>query len=227
MYHKKHRRFLLWILISCIIYISSANAVPSVQYTPPSAMISQIDNNYATKKAIYREIFTSGIEKIVDQVSQQKLAKNSWGVIFSLDGVLLDQTPQHHANPGAVELTCKIIQLGGKVSVVTERSGAIANNTDFMDKAQRDLYNQGICYTNIVFANNNNDTNKNPRFTAIASGDYENVLTTKRIHPLQIVAYFGSKIEDFPDLKQNLANTLPVSDSMFSEFGQKYFMLPQ
>jgi hypothetical protein len=218
----------LYIVATFLAICTSNNiyAATSVDYSLPSAaLINQIDINYANKKAIYREILTNGLEKIVTVVAQQKLAKNTWGVIFGLDGTLLDDAKV--ATPGAVELTCKIIKLGGMVSIVTERSGAIANNTDFITQTQNQLDSQGICYSNIVFANNNNDTNKNPRFSAVSSGDYENIFTTKRLPPLQIVGYFGTKIEDFPDLKQNLANTLPVSDNMFSQFGQKYFMLPR
>lgn len=211
-----------------LAYVSSAMAVSSIQSNPPtSVLLNQINISYANKKAIYREIYTIGLEKIVDQIYQQKLAANTWGVIFDLDGTLLDDSQQHYANPGSVEISCKIIKLGGMVSIVTDRSGSIQNNTEFINETKNELDRNGICYSNVLFANNNNDSNKNPRFVAVSSGDYDNVIATKRLPPLKILAYFGNSIEDFPGLKQNLANSLPVSDSMFSEFGQKYFMLPR
>ena len=212
--------------VLCFFLTFNINASETMQYGLPSrTLINQIDINNANKKAINREIMTNGIEKIVAYVSQQKLAPNTWAVVFNLDGTLLDD--YKNSTPGAVQLTCKIINLGGVVSIVTDRSGSIANNTDFISYTKNDLDSRGICYSNILFANNNNDINKNPRFTALATGDYEHVLTTQKLPPLKIVGYFGSKIEDFPDLKQNLANELPISDAMFSQFGQRYFMLPR
>jgi hypothetical protein len=212
--------------ILILAFVTKIFAATSIQYGLPSAtLINQIDINYANKKAMYREIFTNGLEKIVANVAEQKLTKNSWGVVFSLDGTLLDDS--NIAAPGAPQITCKITKLGGVVSIVTDRSGVVANNNDFINQTTKELDKQGICYSNIVFAQNNNDTNKNPRFNAVISGDYENIITTKRLPPIQIIAYFGNKIEDFPNLKQNLANTAPVSDNMFSQFGQQYFMLPR
>ena len=208
-----------------LVFVTSVFAAPSTQYRLPSAtLVNQIDINYANKKAMYREIFTNGLEKIVANVAEQELTKKSWGVIFSLDGTLLDDS--NIATPGAPQISCKIIKLGGIVSVVTDRSGVIANNNDFIYQTTKELDKQGICYSNIVFAQNNNDSNKNPRFNAVTLGDYENIITTKRLSAIQIIGYFGNKIEDFPNLKQNLANTAPVSDNMFSKFGQQYFMLP-
>ncbi len=209
-----------------LVFITNIFAASSMQYGMPSAtLINEIDVNYANKKAMYREIFTNGLEKIVITVAQQKLIKKPWGVVFSLDGTLLDNS--NIATPGAPQVSCKIIKLGGVVSIVTDRSGVVANSTDFINQTTKELDKQGICYSNVLFAQNNNDTNKNPRFNALTSGDYENIITTKRLSAIQIIAYFGNKIEDFPNLKQNLANVAPVSDNMFSQFGQQYFMLPR
>ena len=208
-------------MMSCNLY-----AAPNAQYGLVSSNpINQTDLNSATKKAIFRQIFNNGLEKIIANVNNQKLKNNSWGVVFGLEGTLIDNS--RLATPGAPQVTCKIIKLGGIVSIVTNRSGQVANNNDFILQTTKILDKQGICYSNVVFANNNNDTNKNPRFRAISSGDYENVFTSKRLEPIQIVGYFGTEIEGFPDLKQNLANTLPVSDPIFSPFGQQYFMLPR
>ena len=215
-----YKKFLIFTVITNIF------AATSIQYElSSSTLVNQIDINYANKKAMYREIFTNALEKIVANVAEQKLRKGAWGVIFALDGTLLDDS--NIAAPGASQITCKIIKFGGMVSIVTNRSGGVANNTDFINQTTKVLGSQGICYSNVVFAQNNNDINKNPRFNAVKSGDYENIITTKRIPSIQIIGYFGNKVEDFPNLKQNLANTAPISDNMFSQFGQQYFMLPR
>ena len=215
------------LILLCSVSLS-VMAGPAIQFNAPTLnnSLDKIDDEYAIKKALFREIYTNGVEKAIAQVTQQKLAKKTWGVVFALDGTLLDEV-HHLANPGSTQVTCKIQQLGGNVVIVTQRGNGQLGNTDFIAETSNNLKEQGICFDSIVFANNAKDSNKNPRFIAINSGDYENITMSKRLPPIQIVAYFGSKIQDFPDLKQNLANTSPISDSMFSNFGQKYFMLPR
>ncbi len=200
-------------------YIAKADLNSSIESSVISGREIALVNS-GEKKAIFREIFTYGFEKITTQVNQQKLAANKWGVVFELNGTLLNSNTQL-ANPGAVELTCRLKKLGGVIVVIETNS-----NSDILNTTTSNLEKQGICYSSIVFTNNKN-LNKNPIFVAITSGDYENVVTTKKLPPLQVLAYFGNSIEDFPDLKKNLADRLPIADNIFSQFGQKYFILPR
>lgn len=215
-------------LISLILFSQLVNADisrmtgiarPNIEY------LADIDNTYAIQKALYREILSLGYERIVAIVNRQALKPDTWGVIFALDNTLINPKTQL-ANPGTELLTCKIKNRGGRVVVVSNRYNINPGESAFIDQTTRILKNQGFCFDSIVFANNQKDTDKNPRFAAVASGDYENITTSKVMNGFKVLAYFGSKMGDFPNLKENLAEQLPVNDDMFKDFGQQYFILP-
>jgi predicted secreted acid phosphatase len=61
-------------------------------------------------------------------------------------------------------------------------------------------------------------SDKNPRFEAVATG-----LTPASGTPLDIVAFVGDNILDFPRLAQSIkAQGLPA----FTDFGVRYFLVP-
>ena len=117
--------------------------------------------------------------------------------------------------------------LGGKVIIVTNRDATSEEAREIINSTESNLATEKVCYDSVIFANGISDTNKNPRFNAITSGDYENTIaTTKYTIPLNIVAYVGSDIEDFPSLKQQIMRTQSENESDFDKFGTEYFILP-
>ncbi len=61
-------------------------------------------------------------------------------------------------------------------------------------------------------------SDKNPRFEAVRSG-----LLPSTLPPLEVVAFVGDNITDFPKLSQAIRGT---GDAAFSEFGSRYFVVP-
>ena len=59
-------------------------------------------------------------------------------------------------------------------------------------------------------------SDKNPRFEAVARG-------TAGLPPLDVVAFVGDNVQDFPELDQAIRAR---SDEAFAEFGGRFFMLP-
>ena len=59
---------------------------------------------------------------------------------------------------------------------------------------------------------------KNPRFEAVAHGT-----TGAGLPPLEVVAFLGDNILDFPGLSQALRKQ---DDAAFAEFGRRFFLLP-
>jgi predicted secreted acid phosphatase len=59
---------------------------------------------------------------------------------------------------------------------------------------------------------------KNPRFEAVAKG-----ATHAGLPPLEIVAYVGDNIHDFPSLSQAVRSQ---GDDAFAAFGVRFFALP-
>jgi predicted secreted acid phosphatase len=61
-------------------------------------------------------------------------------------------------------------------------------------------------------------SDKNPRFDAVAAGR-----SPAGAGPLEVVAFIGDNIQDFPRLGQALRREPP---SAFADFGVRYFLVP-
>ncbi len=202
----------------------------------------------AERNAEYNEIYAIGYEKVTQNVKQQKLVKGSWGVILDIDETVLDNSEYAKSNvlscdsyspktnyefmeqkrsiatPGAHNFTCNIQKLGGKIVLVTNRDGTF---DDKIQKATLDnLKSAGICFDNVVFANGPKDNDKTPRFNAVQAGDYTKIIASNKLPKLNILAYFGDNIQDFPNIKQTEAIKEDPNGDYFKKFGQEYFSLP-
>ena len=202
----------------------------------------------AERNAQYNQVFTIGLEKVAAQVKTQKLKKKSWGVIMDIDETILDNSQyekqgvlnctsysektdyafmeqaQSIATPGAHNFTCSIQKMGGKVVLITNRNGKY--DEKIQDATVRNLQNAGLCFDNVIFANGAKDSNKTPRFEAVAKGEYGNIIATEKLKPIKVVAYFGDNIQDFPNITQKDAIKQDPNGKFFQPFGQIYFSLP-
>lgn len=200
------------------------------------------------RNAQYHQVFSVGLEKVNAKVAQEKLKHKNWGVIMDIDETVLDNSFYEKANilncrnvtmptmyesmelavsiatPGAHNFTCSVQKSGGKVVLVTNRDGSY---DDKIQKATLDnLQKAGICYDTVIFANGMNDMNKTPRFNAVVAGDYSKIIATKPLKPLNVLAYFGDNIQDFPNITQSSAIKLDANSDFYNKFGQEYFSLP-
>lgn len=206
--------------------------------------------NSAERKALYRQIFNDALDQIEYTVTEDKLKSKTWGVIFGLDGTLLDISGNYlnntnrciggdpetknqfiiesavSATAGAKEITCGIQKLGGYVVIVSDVVGSGENGMILQQQTKANLSRLKICYDNILFTNNQYDTDKNIRFTAVNAGDYENVISSRKLPPIKVIAYLGSNIEDIPNFKQATAKNLPADSPELEDFGDRYFLLP-
>lgn len=203
----------------------------------------------AEKTAQYRQVFNIGLEKVTAKVKEDKLKKDKWGVILDIDETVLDNSlyEKEHvdscthydpktmyafmeekvstATPGAVNFTCSVQKMGGKVVLVTNRDGTFDNK--IMQATVDNLKSEGICFDNVVLANGEKDNNKTPRFESVASGNYESIVSYKKdTKGFKVIAYFGDNIQDFPNSKQADIDKLSPNDKYFDKLGQEYFSLP-
>lgn len=203
----------------------------------------------AERNAQYNQVFTIGLEKIKEQLLTKKLKPQTWGVIFDIDETVLDNMQYEKdtvvlgcspfswntwvaflkkessiATPGAVRATCGIKKIGGNVVLVTNRDGNFDNG--IKEATVNNLKKVGICFDSVVFATSTTDNNKTPRFNAIIAGDYSKILATKKLKPMQILAYFGDNIQDFPNITQANAIKQDPNGEFYKQFGQTYFSLP-
>jgi 5'-nucleotidase (lipoprotein e(P4) family) len=203
----------------------------------------------AEQSALYNQAFNVGLEKIKLRVKSDKLKKSQWGVVFDIDETVLNNMKYDQnivvnqcknfdlsswdefldkevstATPGAVNITCSIKKMGGYVALVSNRN--ITNHKDIIKATVGNLNKVGICYDTILFASNKTGNNKNSRFMAVTSGKYDNLSYTKKIPAIDVVAYFGDNIQDFPNYKQSEVLSQSTNSSFFANFGKKYFILP-
>ncbi|MED7788567.1 HAD family acid phosphatase [Francisella sp. 19X1-34] len=198
----------------------------------------------AERKALDYQAYNIASQKIEDEVKKDKLKKDSWGVILDIDETALDSSANEYNNykdykfkesmynkanaiaiPGAVKFTNLIHKLGGYVSFVTNRGG---NDKNEFDATIKNLKQQGIYFDQVLFSNKDDGKeqfNKNPRFKAVQTGEYnKNIILTNKLPAHEVIAYFGDNVQDFPNMKQQ--SMQKASSKAYEKFGSKYFIMP-
>jgi 5'-nucleotidase (lipoprotein e(P4) family) len=113
---------------------------------------------------------------------------------------------------GAAPFLSRVRDLGGRIAIVTNRLESECADTEAVFKTHLMAYDMMLCRPD------DGPSDKNPRFAAVAAG------TTKAGGPpLDVVAFLGDNILDFPNLSQAAAKK---ADTALEAFGVKYFMLP-
>lgn len=203
--------------------------------TPPPAAASMAKEihwfrNSAEYRAMTRQVYAIAGRTLDASASGRK---GSWGVVLDVDETVLDNSQYQKENqgkpfsadawtawvnrkeapavPGASRFTKHVRDLGGKVVLVTNRmDGTECPATKVNLEAQSIVYDAILC--------KKDTSDKNARFKAVASGS-----AAPGLPALEIVAFLGDNIQDFPDESQELASK---EDSAFSEFGSTFFVLP-
>ncbi|HET8649144.1 MAG TPA: HAD family acid phosphatase [Gemmatimonadales bacterium] len=184
----------------------------------------------AEHRALYLQVYrnaTAAIEHSADTVS------GAWGVVLDADETVIDnsafelqQAVSHQpysedawavwvrkraatALPGAVGFINRAHALGGRVIIVTNRADSLCADT------QANLVSAGI-RADAVLCKAVGESGKQRRFDAVLQG-------TAGLPPLQVLAWVGDNIQDFPHLSQAISQQ---PDSAFGNFGHTYFMLP-
>ena len=151
----------------------------------------------------------------------------SWGVIMDIDETTLNNSAYQHARAdlgtgyspaswtawvnkkaatpidGALAFTKKIKQLGGKVVFVTNRLAATE-----CAQTEANLVATGFVYDAIHCKATTSD--KNPRFDLVKLN-------------MEVVAFVGDNILDFPALSQDVRKQ---ADTAYADFGEKFFLVP-
>lgn len=206
----------------------------------------------AEKDAIFHQVLSDAYEEIYKNTKPINAKQNPWAIVMGLDGTILDtsalkyyqqigcisneetisQFIEKHslpANPSIAEFSCSIQSLGGKVIIVTKRyqEPSDISNSNLVEMTKSNLKQESVCYDSILLAHDKDDTNKNPNFQALLSGDYENIIATNTFPPLQIIAFIGNSIEDFPNINQGSASEyFDQKPEELDKFGNIYFLLP-
>jgi 5'-nucleotidase (lipoprotein e(P4) family) len=188
----------------------------------------------AEHRALYLQVYRSATAYVEREAAGR--AAGAWAVVLDADETVLDnslyQLEEARAGrpfdpvawtawcarreavplPGASAFLSRVRALGGKVVIVTNRSASECPDTEAV------FNTQGLIHDAMLCRPDGGSSDKNPRFEAVAHGT-----TTAGLPPLEVVAFLGDNIQDFPGKGQALRKQ---GDAAFADFGARFFVLP-
>lgn len=114
--------------------------------------------------------------------------------------------------PGASAFLARVRVLGGRIAIVTNRLESECADTAAVFEAHALVFDVMLCRPD------GGPSDKNPRFAAVASGQAFGVTA-----PLEVVAFLGDNILDFPGMSQAARQ---AGEEAFAEFGVRFFLVP-
>lgn len=114
--------------------------------------------------------------------------------------------------PGTSQFLARVRALGGRIAIVTNRLQSECDDTQAVFRAG------GLVFDAMLCRPDGGPSDKNPRFAAVASGQ-----TAAGPAPLEVVAFIGDNIQDFPSLTQAARQQ---GETAFGQFGVRYFLIP-
>lgn len=114
--------------------------------------------------------------------------------------------------PGAAPFLARVRALGGRIAIVTNRLQTECEDTAAV------FHSGGLVFDAMLCRPDGSPSDKNPRFAAVAAGQ-----TPAGPAPIEVAAFVGDNIQDFPSLTQAARQQ---GEAAFAEFGVRYFLLP-
>jgi len=188
----------------------------------------------AEHRALFLQIY-AGATAHVEQEAARRPA-GGWAVVLDADETVIDnslyQVERERAGlpfdgpswrawterreavplPGAQAFLARVRALGGKVAIVTNRTVSECPDTEAVFRAHALVFDVMLCKPDA------GPSDKNPRFESVAKGT-----TSAGLPPLEIVAFVGDNIYDFPALSPAIRKQ---GDEAFGDFGVRFFALP-
>ena len=114
--------------------------------------------------------------------------------------------------PGAAAFLARVRALGGRIAIVTNRLQSECADTAAVFERHQLAHDALLCRPD------GGPSDKNPRFDAVAAGQ-----TPASATPVEVLAFLGDNILDFPRLSQPAAL---AAEAALAPFGARYFILP-
>jgi 5'-nucleotidase (lipoprotein e(P4) family) len=206
-------------------------AAPTVRQIPEAVRWS---SDSAEHRALFVQVYRAATAVVEREAARR--AAGTWAVILDADETTIDNSlyqieraragrPFDAASwrawcarreavplPGAAAFLSRVRALGGKVAIVTNRTAAECPDTEAVFLAH------GLAYDVMLCRPDGTPTDKNPRFEAVARGT-----AREGLPPLDVVAFVGDNILDFPGHSQEIRKE---GDEAFAPFGVRFFLLP-
>lgn len=244
-YHSGMRRLLivlpLLVSVACANRATPATAPPAPATPTPAAPATAAVPEairWVRQSAEYRALLLQTYRLAAAHVERTAAGRSAgtWAVILDADETVIDNSAYQLERarigagfsadswnawvkrreaaplPGAGEFLARVRALGGRIAIVTNRLQSECDDTAAVFAAHQLVYDAMLCRPD------GSPSDKNPRFEAVAAGK-----TAAGAPSLDVVAWVGDNIQDFPRSSQALA-TAPAS--AFAEFGARYFVVP-
>ena len=233
--NSKRRPCRAGVLLAAFSVVACATP-PGLEAPAPTALEDPMALHWARTAAEHRAVYEQTFRWIGERVAAQAQGRDrgTWAVIMDADETVLGNseyqlrrarqglgyTPKSWnawvreeaapALPGAVALVRRIREMGGRVAIVSNRDEEVC------DPTRRNLEAVGLD-VDVVLCRQR-PGGKEGRFRAVAEGG-----TSAGLPPLEVVAWVGDNIQDFPGGSQELRGAEPES---LADFGVRFFILP-
>lgn len=187
----------------------------------------------AEARATFLQTYRRATERV--ERAAEAHGDTTWGVILDADETVLDNSTYQlrlarrgapylpetwnawvreesaGAKPGARRFIDRVKELGGRIAIVTNRDASVCPET------RANLIELGI-RPDVLLCRAEGEEGKEERFRRVREGG-----AVPGVPPLEVVAYLGDNIEDFPGMSQDLR---AGSMAALAEFGRTYFVFP-
>jgi 5'-nucleotidase (lipoprotein e(P4) family) len=226
--------------VTLLLLVSACQSSPATLSTPlgPLAAPRHLPNDVrwfrasAEYRALARQTYAIATARLPEL--SRGLAAQSWAVILDADETVLDNSEYQRRRalvdsgytetswarwvderaappvPGAPEFTRAVHAAGGRIAIVTNRADSLCAAT------RLNLQTAGI-EADLVLCQTPGPSDKNPRFRRVQNGT-----ATAGVPALQVVAWVGDNILDFPGMTQAARN----DSRALAPFGERFFILP-
>jgi 5'-nucleotidase (lipoprotein e(P4) family) len=226
--------------VTLLLGVVACQSSPSTLSTPlgPLAAPRRLPNDIrwfrtsAEYRALTRQTYSLATSRLAEL--SRGLAPQSWAVVLDADETVIDNSEYQRRRamidsgyteaswaawvneraappvPGAPEFTRAVHAAGGRVAIVTNRADSLCTST------RVNLQKAGI-EADLVLCQTPGPSDKNPRFQKVQNGT-----AAAGVPPLNVVAWVGDNMLDFPGMTQASRN----DQSALSAFGTRFFILP-
>jgi 5'-nucleotidase (lipoprotein e(P4) family) len=211
-----------------------APGAPSAEKPFRSSKAVRWVRDSAEHRAVFLQVFRAATARVEQAVVGRR--PGTWAVVSDADETLIDNslyqvererqglpfTPESWRTwterreavplPGARGFLGRVRALGGRIAIVTNRRAAECPDTEAVFAAHELAYDVMLCRAD------DGPSDKASRFGAVARGT-----TSAGLPPLDVIAFLGDNIRDFPVLDPALRSR---GDEAFGDFGDRFFVVP-